>query len=86
MADTNFRGPVNSMGALEVDTNTSQVLPLDGPSMFYQAVGWPDPRGGAFPKDNFRPGQAAAFLINNDMYALDAITQTFGSTVLAVAS
>lgn len=86
MADTNFRGPVNSMGSLEVDTNTSQVLPLDGPSMFYQGVGWPDPRGGAFNKDGFRPGQVPAFLIASDMYTLDNKPQAAGSAVLAVAS
>lgn len=86
MADTNFRGPVNSMGALEVDTNTSQVLPLDGPSSFYQAVAWPDPRGGNFPKDGFRPGQLSSFLIANDIYAVDAIPQAAASNVLAASA
>src|SRR5882724_3874431 len=85
MADSNFRGPINSMGALEVDTNTSQVLPMDGPSNFYQGIGYLDPRGGAFPKDNFRPGQAFSFLNIVDLYAVDAAPQTNSTTTLAAA-
>lgn len=85
MADSNFRGPLNSMGALEVDAATSQVLPMDGPSNFYQGFGWLDQRGGAFAKDNFRPGQVPAFLNVMDVYALDGSPQTNGTTVLAAA-
>jgi hypothetical protein len=85
MADTNFRGPVNAMGALEVDAATAQVLPLDGPSNFYQAVAYLDPRGGAFAKDNFRPGQVPAFLNIVDLYAVDAIPQAASTTTLAAA-
>lgn len=85
MADTNFRGPVNAMGALELDAATASVLPLDGPSNFYQAVAYLDPRGGAFAKDNFRPGQVPAFLNIVDLYALDAIPQGASTTTLAAA-
>jgi hypothetical protein len=85
MADTNFRGPINAMGALEVEAATAQVLPLDGPSNFYQGVAWLDPRGGAFAKDNFRPGQVPSFLNVADIYAIDAIPQGASTTTLAAA-
>jgi hypothetical protein len=85
MADTNFRGPVNSMGALELDAATASVLPLDGPSNFYQGIGTLDPRGGAFAKDNFRPGQVPAFLNVFDVYGLDAVPQGNSTTTLAAA-
>lgn len=86
MADTNHRGPINNMGALEGDAGTTATIqPLDGPSMSYQAWGWLDPRGFPFPKDGFRPGQAAAFMIENDTYAVDAIPQGNSTTALAAA-
>jgi hypothetical protein len=87
MADTNFRGPINAMGALEGDAGTTAtVLPLDGPSNSYQGWGLLDPRAFPFAKDGFRPGQAPAFFIQNDIYALDAIPQAAASNTLAVAS
>jgi hypothetical protein len=85
MADTNFRGPINAMGSLEIQAgNTATIEPLDGPSMFYQGAGIPDPRS-AFIKDTFRPGQQPAFLTHVDMYALDAIPQGASTTTLAAA-
>lgn len=95
MADSNFRGPINSMGSLE-DQNTAitgsvassalvPIQPLDGPASSYQGFCFPDPRGVPFPKDGFRPGQLAAFALVGDFYAVDAIPQAAGSAILAAA-
>lgn len=83
MADSNFRGPVNSMGSLEVDAQTAQVLPLDGPSMFYQNVAVPDIRSAPFAKDGFRPGQQPSFLTIPDFIAVDNFPQAASTTMLA---
>ncbi len=83
MADSNFRGPVNSMGALEVDAATTAVAPLDGPSLLYQGAGFPDIRSAPFAKDGFRPGQQPAFLYRADVLVLDNIPQARSSTVIA---
>lgn len=86
MADTNFRGPVNSMGALEIDSGgTATVLPLDGPSLSYQGVGTPDIRATPFAKDGFRPGQQAAFLTVPEMFAIDTFPQAASTTLLGAA-
>lgn len=84
MADTNHRGPINSMGSLEVDVATSaQVQPLDGPSMFYQGNAIPDPRAFPFAKDGFRPGQQPAFLELVDFFAIDTFPQAAATALLA---
>lgn len=86
MADSNFRGPLNSMGALEVDAgSTPSVQILDGPSNFYQGVATLDPRGAPFAKDNFRPGQVPSFLNVADIYAIDAVPQGASTTTLGAA-
>lgn len=85
MADSNFRGPVNSMGALEANAATASVEPLDGPSMLYQAFAAPDIRSVAFAKDGFRPGQQPAFMGGSDFVLLDNIPQARGSTLIAAA-
>ncbi len=82
MADSNFRGPVNSMGALEVDGATANVTPLDGPSMFYQGVAMPDVRSAPFAKDGFRPGQQLAWVAGS-YWTVDNIPQLRGTSVLA---
>lgn len=82
MADSNFRGPVNAMGALEVDAATASVLPLDGPSMFYQGVAMPDVRSAPFAKDGFRPGQQPAFLATG-FWAVDNIPQLRNTSLIA---
>ena len=82
MADSNFRGPVNSMGALEVDAQTASVMPLDGPSMLYQGMGMPDIRSAPFAKDGFRPGQQAAFL-GTGFWTVDNIPQLRGTSLIA---
>jgi hypothetical protein len=85
MADSNFRGPINSMGALEVDSATTNVAPLDGPSLFYQGSGYPDLRSAPFAKDQFRPGQQPSFLSGTDFMVIDTIVQKAASTVIAAA-
>jgi len=90
MADSNFRGPLNSMGSLEdvnpTVTGTAVVSPIqvtDGPSMFYQGSGFPDIRTAPFTKDVLRPGQQQAFLNITDCFAVDNIPQAASSTTLA---
>lgn len=86
MADTNFRGPVNSMGPLEVDAgNTATISPLDGPSLFYQSVGFPDIRTTPFAKDGFRSGQQPGFMVIPESYAVDAFPQAASTTLLGAA-
>lgn len=84
MADSNFRGPVNSMGALEVDAATTAIQHLDGPSMFYQGVATPDIRSAPFAKDGFRQAQQPAFG-GMEIPLIDCIPQKASSTVLAAA-
>lgn len=85
MADSNFRGPINSMGALETNAATASVEPLDGPSQLYQGFAVPDIRSGSFAKDGFRPGQQPAFMSGGDYVLLDNIPQARGSTLIAAA-
>lgn len=82
MADSNFRGPVNSMGALEVDAQTASVMPLDGPSLIYQGVAMPDIRSAPFAKDGFRPGQQAGFLTSG-VWTVDNIPQLRNTSLIA---
>lgn len=86
MADTNHRGPINSMGSLEIDNGTTaSVQPLDGPSLFYQGIGVPDIRSAPFAKDGFRPGQQPAFLTISDFYTVDNFPQAASTTLLAAS-
>lgn len=86
MGDTNFRGPVNSMGSLETDAATASVMPLDGPSMFYQNVAFPDIRSAPFAKDGFRAGQQPAFLSIPDFIAVNSFPQAATTTLLAASA
>ena len=85
MADSNFRGPINSLGALEVNAGTVSVEPLDGPSMFYQGVAYPDIRSAPFAKDGFRAGQQPAFASGSNNLLIDQIPQARTTTALAAA-
>lgn len=83
MADTNFRGPVNSMGPIEVDNGTTPtVYPTDGPSLLYQGVGLPDIRSAPFAKDGFRGGQQPAFLVTG-FWTVDQIPQARNTSLIA---
>ena len=85
MADSNFRGPINSMGSLEVNAATANIEPLDGPSMFYQGVAYPDIRSAPFQKDGFRAGQQPAFASGSNNLLIDQIPQARTTTALGVA-
>ncbi len=91
MADSNFRGPVSSMGSLE-DANATtgttslvQISPFDGPSLFYQDSAIPDIRLPPFAKDGTNPGRVRAFLAGANLWAVDAIPQARTSTQIAAA-
>ena len=86
MAESNFRGPVNSMGSLEADSSsvsTATITPLDGPSMFYQGVGIADPRGFPFAKDGTAPARQSAFYGACSPLMVDALPMTFSSFAIA---
>lgn len=85
MGDTNFRGPVNSMGATEWDSPTPSSQTFDGPSLFYQGFGFPDPRNVPFAKDSIQPGQQAAFQMGSVVVTVNQIPQARSSTVIAAA-
>ena len=86
MAETNFRGPVNAMGALEVQSGTSFTIePMDGPSQSYQGSGFPDIRG-VFNKDGTTPSRQAMFLGQPSPMTVDAVPQTFSTTLIAAAA
>jgi hypothetical protein len=91
MADSNFRGPIASMGSLEdvnaasTGTAVASISPTDGPSAFYQGSGFPDPRTTPFVKDFQRQGQVPLFLQVGDCYTLDAIPQAQNTTLIAAA-
>lgn len=85
MADSNFRGPVNSMGSLELQAGTTGTIePLDGPGLIYQGNAMPDPRS-FFNKDVVRPGQTPGFLFAADFWACDQIPQANTTVSLAAA-
>lgn len=84
MADSNFRGPVNSMGSLEIDSgNTATIFPQDGPSLSYQGHAVPDIRSAPFAKDGFRPGQQAAALQSMVVWACDNVPMARTTTAIA---
>lgn len=87
MADTNFRGPITSMGSMEGEQGgtTAQLQPLDGPSIFYQGVVLPDPRFYPFDKDGFVPGRIEGFFTSQTFVAVDAIPSNTSTTVVAAA-
>ena len=73
MADSNFRGPVNSMGSLEVQAgNTATIEPFDGPSASYQGYVIPDPRFN-FNKDAMLPGRTPGFAFGPMLVVADNI-------------
>lgn len=86
MADTNFRGPVTSMGSLEGQAgNTATVEPLDGPSIVYQGAAVPDPRFFPFAKDGFAPGRVKAFYATDSFFCVDTIPSASATATIAAA-
>lgn len=87
MAQTDFRGPLMSMGALEVESgSTATIQPFDGPSGSYQGYALLDPRAAAFNKDAMLPGAQPAFLISGDLYTVDNVPQAASTTLIAPAA
>jgi hypothetical protein len=87
MADSNFRGPLSAMGALEVDAGTTaSVGPLDGPSAFYQGAGFQDIRAFPFAKDGTAPGRQPAFMGLPTPPTIDAIPMATASNIIVAAA
>ena len=82
MTNTNFRGPTNSMGAMEDST----VDPDDGPNLIYQGSIFPNLRQSPFPKDGVGSGRAAGFLDNPQIVTIDNIPQAATTTLIAAAN
>lgn len=82
MTDTNFRGPVNSLGAMEDST----VSPTDGPNYNYQGTAFQNLRGGNFQKDGVGPGRIPGYLDNPSIVFVDNIPSATGTTALAAAA
>jgi hypothetical protein len=82
MTNTNFRGPVNSMGAMEDATSG----PEDGPSLTYQGTVFPSLRDTTFPKDGVGVGRAGAYFDNPQFIIVDNIPQAGTTTLIAVAN
>ncbi len=86
MAESNFRGPLTSMGSLEVQGGTSaSVEQMDGPSLFFQGSGIADIRGVPFNKDGLLSARVPMFMGQVSPITVDAIPQTFSSTALAAS-
>ena len=85
MGDTNFRGPVISMGATEIDSGTgTSVQPFDGPSASYQGYALLDPHG-AYQAVSTPNQGGAGFMINPSFIAIDTVPQAFSTSLLAAA-
>jgi hypothetical protein len=82
MTNTNFRGPANSLGAMEDATSNVD----DGPNFAYQGTTFPDLRSGNFPKDGVGAGRCPAYLDNPSIVTVDNIPSSASTTILAAAS
>lgn len=82
MTDTNFRGPANSLGAMEDST----VSPTDGPNYIYQGTAFPNLRGGFFQKDGIGPARVPGYFDNPTMVFVDNIPSATTTASLAAAA
>ena len=87
MAETNFRGPIQSMGALEQQqaTTGASVEPMDGPMGSYQGDTMLDPRGFPFAKDGTAPGRSPAYVSSPVGWTVDNYPQASATNVIASA-
>lgn len=92
MADSNFRGPLTSMGSMEdINQNATGSLtpvpisPFDGPSIFYQGYMIPDPRAVPFAKDGLQPARQFGALSLGDSWAVDQQPQAATTNLLSAA-
>ena len=82
MTNTNFRGPANSLGAMEDAT----VGVDDGPNYAYQGTMFPDLRGQpVFVKDGVGQGRVPGYLDNPTFVTVDNIPSSSTTTILAAA-
>lgn len=84
MTDTNFRGPVNSMGSMEDSPAT--ILPTDGPMGTYQGVAILNIRAGAFDKDGIGAARVPSYLDNPRIVTVDNIPSAATTTIIAAAA
>jgi len=83
MADTNFRGPVVSMGSLEVQSGTAATIePFDGPNAAYQGYAFLDVRGVPYPSEGLQPGRVPAFLGGAHAFMVDNKPSAANATAL----
>lgn len=80
MTNTNWRGPTNSMGAMEDGTIGED----DGPNYVYQGTVFPNLRGGFFNKDGFGAGRVPGFLDNPAIVTVDNIPSAATTTIIAL--
>lgn len=80
MTNTNWRGPTNSMGAMEDGTIGED----DGPNYIYQGTLFPNLRGGFFNKDSFGAGRVPGFLDNPQIVTVDNIPSQATTTIIAL--
>lgn len=86
MADSTFKGPINAPGPMLLESgSTATIQPMDGPSMFYQYVGMPDPRSLPWNTVVERPGQNTGFIASVDFLSVDNVPQAASTSVLAAA-
>ena len=86
MAESNFRGPLYSMGSLEIQGGSAATIePMDGPSLLYQDSAIPDIRAGTSNKDGTAPARVVAFAAGANLWACDGVPQGTSSTTLAAA-
>lgn len=84
MAESDFRGPINSMGSLEVQSGaTATIEPMDGPSGFYQGIAFLDPRASPFNKDGTAPARQPAFMASPVVYVVDNFPQAASTAIIA---
>lgn len=81
MADSNFRGPVVSMGAME-DTSIAYT---DGPAISYQGYSVFDGRFAPYNKDGAAPNRAAGFFSSAFFITTDNIPSITSTTTVAAA-
>lgn len=82
MTNTNFRGPVNSLGAMEDATSNVD----DGPNVAYQGTVFPSIRETTFPKDGVGAGRSSGYLDNPQIVTVDNIPQAATTTLIAAAN
>lgn len=86
MAESNFRGPLTSMGSMEVQAGTAATVEvMDGDSVLYHGASFPDIQTAPFAKDGTAPGRQRAFMAMQTVWACDNVPQATATNVLAAS-